>query len=103
LNNDDIAQPKSTASAPIRGLIPDPDESLRIVYRERLREGSAIVMTTGTLEIPARMPDREPHVLGMFLPTREEIRRQCSAIRRQWSPGEKARRWRGRSAKGQLE
>ena len=40
---------------------------------------------------------------GMYLPTRDEIRRQCSEIRRRWSPTEKVKRWRGHLANRQHE
>jgi hypothetical protein len=101
LNNEKNARPKLTVLSSIP--ITDLEKSLRLLYRDSLREGSATVVATSTLNIPARMPDREPHALNLYLPTRDEIKRQCSAIRRQWTPGEKAKRWRGRSTKCQPE
>jgi hypothetical protein len=101
LNNEKNARQKLTVLSftPIADL----EESLRIIYRESMRERSATVMTTSTLELADRTPVREPHVLKMYLPTRDEIRRRCSAIRRKWTPDEKAKRWRGRSTKRQPE
>jgi hypothetical protein len=101
LNEKKSARPKLTVSSSIP--IGDLEESLRILYRETMHEGSPTVMTTTTLDFGARMPVREPHVLKMYLPTRDEIKCQCSEIRRQWTPGEKAKRWRGRSTKRRPE
>jgi len=78
----------------------DPNQSLRIVCRDSLREGIAVVTTTSTLAVAVRMLDVERNLLRMYLPTREQIARECSAIRKKWSPAERARRWRGRSTNG---
>jgi hypothetical protein len=101
LNNKKFARSKLTAlstSTPIADL----EKSLRI-YRESMGEGPATVVTTSTLKLAARLPIREPHMLKMYVPTRDEIKRRCSAIRRQWTPGEKAKRWRGCSTKRRPE
>jgi hypothetical protein len=80
--------------------IRDPNESLRIVCRDSVPEGSAVVTTTSTSEVAARMLDVERNLLKMYLPTRDEIARECSAIRKKWNSAERARRWRGRSTNG---
>ena len=80
--------------------ISEPNESLRIVCRDSSREGLAVVTTTSTTDFAVRMLDVERNLLKMYLPTREEIARECSAIRKKWSPAERARRWRGRSTNG---
>jgi len=96
LNNKISAKRKSTRLSLMRIPICDPQESLRIVSRDSFREGVAVVTTTRPLEFAVRMLDVERNLL-MYLPTREQIARECSAIRKKWSPDEKARRWRGRS------
>jgi hypothetical protein len=95
LTNKKVAKPESTVVSPLRIPLAGPNESLWITYREGLRDGYAAVTTTSTLESVGRIYDREPHVLKKYVPTREEIKRQCSVIRRQWSPAERARRWQG--------
>jgi hypothetical protein len=101
LNNEKNARQKLTVLSftPIADL----EESLRMIYRETMRERSVRAMSTSTLELADRTPVGEPHVLKMYLPTRDEIRHRCSAIRRKWTPVEKAKRWRGRSTKRQPE
>jgi hypothetical protein len=98
LTNKKIAKPESTALSPIRIPIAGPNESLWIICRKGLRDRRAAVTTTRTLKSVARIYDREPHVFKKYVPTRDEIKRQCSVIRRQWSPAERARRWRGEAA-----
>ena len=77
--------------------ISEPNESLRIVCRDSSREGLAVVTTTSTADFAVRMRDVERNQIKMYLPTREEIARECSAIRKKWTPAERARRWKGRS------
>jgi hypothetical protein len=84
----------------MRNSICGPNESLRIVSRDSFREGVAVVRTTSTLEVAVRMLDVERNLLKMYLPTRDQISRECSAIRKKWSPAERARRWQGRSTNG---
>jgi hypothetical protein len=84
----------------MRNPICDPNGSLRIVSRDSLREGLAVVTTTSTVDIAVRMLDVERNLLKMYLPTRDQIARECAAIRKKWSSAERARRWRGRSTNG---
>jgi uncharacterized membrane protein YeaQ/YmgE (transglycosylase-associated protein family) len=81
----------------------DPNESLRIVSRGRMREGLEVVTTTSTLDFAVRLLDVDRSLLKMDLPTREQIARECAAIRKKWSPAERARRWRGRSTQRRYE
>jgi hypothetical protein len=87
----------------MRMPICDANQSLRLVPRDSLREGVAVVTRTRTLEVAVRMLDVERTLLKMYLPTRDQIARECSAIRKKWSPTERARRWRGRSTNGRRE
>jgi len=100
LNNRRFATRRLTGLSPLRVPFSDPDQSLRIVCRDSSREGLAVVTTTSTADFAVRMLDVERNLLKMYLPTREEIARECSAIRKKWSPAERARRWRGRSTNG---
>jgi hypothetical protein len=103
LNHKRFAQRKTIGSSPMRMPICDPNASLRIVSRDNFREGLAVVTTTSTLDVAVRMLEVERKLLRMYLPTRDEIARECSAIRKKWTPAERARRWQGRSANGRHE
>ena len=87
----------------MRMPICDPNESLRLVSRDNFRQGLAVVTTTSTLDVAVRMFEVERKLLKMYLPTRDEIARECSAIRKKWTPAERARRWQGRSTNGRHE
>lgn len=59
-----FTQPRSKGSTPIRVLLADPDESLRLAYRGPLfEEGFELVAATGGVECMERMVKHVPDVL----------------------------------------
>jgi len=84
----------------MRVPIRDPDRSLRIVSRDSVVEGLKVVTMTSTADFADRILAVERNLLRMYLPTREEIARECSAIRKKWTSAERARRWRVLSTNG---
>jgi hypothetical protein len=98
-----VVKRNSTGLSPLRIFVSDPNESLRIISQEGVRKGLAVVRSTSPLRFAVRIRDVERSLLKLYVPTRDQIARECAEIRRKWTSAERARRWQGRSAKGRYE